>query len=50
MILTDANGRPFARPKREDYPNLIDYIRAFHAYKDTITNCANEAFAKGYKP
>ncbi len=49
MILTDATGKPFPRPSREDYPNVLDYIRAFHAYKDAIADCANKSFDKAIR-
>jgi len=46
VILTDAQGRPIPCPRRVDYPDDLTYIRAHHAYRDRIADCANEAFAK----
>ncbi len=49
MILTDARGRPFERPRREDYPDSTAYLRACWAYRDAIAACANAAFDAGFK-
>jgi hypothetical protein len=49
MILTDERGRPFERPRREDFSSVADFLRAFHAYKDSITNHANESFADAFR-
>ncbi len=44
MILTDASGRPFERPDRRYYVDVVEYLRACWAYKDRVTACANDAF------
>ena len=44
MILTNELGVPFERPRRDVYASDLEYVRAFHAYKQAITNCANTAF------
>ncbi len=44
MILTDAAGKPIAKPVRTDYMHTVDYIRAVHAYNDKVAAIANEAF------
>lgn len=49
MILTDEQGRPFERPRREDYKDAADYLRAVYAYYDKITNAANAAFADAFQ-
>lgn len=48
-ILTNAQGVPFERPRREDYPSDVDYLRAFHAYKDAVANEANKAFDEAFR-
>lgn len=48
MILTDAHGKPFAKPAREDYADVTSYLRACWAYNDAIANEANRAFAEGF--
>ncbi len=49
MILTDANGVPFEKPEPPpadaDIKAKIAYLRAYHAYNDAVTDCANRAFA-----
>ena len=51
-ILTDAHGRPFARPEipERDAPieERIAYIRAVHEYNDKVTDSANKAFARAF--
>lgn len=47
-ILTDGNGRPFEHPDPATMPKIA-YIRAVHAYNDAVTDCANRAFAKGFR-
>jgi hypothetical protein len=49
VILTDESGVPFERPCREDYADTGDFLRAFHAYKDAVANCANLAFAYAFQ-
>ncbi len=48
VILTNANGVPFERPKREDYPDVYDYWRAEYAYRDRVTAYANAEFCRGF--
>jgi hypothetical protein len=48
-ILTDACGRPIAKPRRADFSSDVEFLRAFHAYKDCVANTANDAFAKGFR-
>ena len=47
-LLTDANGVPFERPRREDYACTVDFLRAFHAYKDRVANYANTEFVAAF--
>jgi hypothetical protein len=47
--LTDARGRPIPRPQLEDFADPLDYIRAFHGWKDEIARVANEAFNRALK-
>jgi hypothetical protein len=44
MILTDSNGRPFVKPEAADYASAVDFIRAFHAYRDAVADASNKAF------
>jgi hypothetical protein len=52
-VLTDAAGRPIAPPERPrpgaSIEERIAYIRAFHAYRDTVAGCASEAFAVAFR-
>jgi hypothetical protein len=54
MIHTDAKGKPFERPEPPpdgaSIEDKIAYMRAKCAYNDAITDCANKAFAKGFRP
>lgn len=45
-MLVDEQGRPLARPRRRDFASDIEFIRAYHAYKDRIATIANDAFTK----
>ncbi len=49
MIITDAKGRPFQKPSREDYASVTEYLRACWAYRDAITTCANSSFDKAFR-
>ena len=49
VIYTDASGRPFERPCREDFASAADFAAARYAYKDRVTSCANGAFADAFK-
>ena len=49
MIYTDASGRPFERPCREDFASAADFAVAWYAYKDRVTSYANGAFADAFK-
>lgn len=44
VILTDAKGRPFEKPVPSDFPDTTSFLRAYSAYKDAISECANRAF------
>jgi hypothetical protein len=48
-ILTDASGRPIEKPRRVDYSSDVEFLHAFHAYKDRVANTANSAFAEGFR-
>ena len=48
VILTDARGRPFERPRPQDHTSFAAYVRAHHAYRDKITAAANEAFDRNF--
>jgi hypothetical protein len=43
-IYTRADGTPIPRPDPEDYPDVVDYVRAVHAWRDTVADVANRAF------
>lgn len=49
VILVNAEGKPFERPRRSDFPTDAAYVEAFHAYKQKVTNEANEAFDKAFR-
>ena len=48
VILTDENGKPFARPSREDFADVTSYLRAVWAYNDAIANAGSRAFAEAF--
>jgi hypothetical protein len=48
-ILTDERGVPIEKPRREDYPDIVEYLRATHAYQDRVTQTANDAFDKAFR-
>jgi hypothetical protein len=43
-ILTDDQGRPFAKPDPKDFASTLDWLRAYWAYRDATADCANKAF------
>lgn len=43
-ILTRADGTPIERPAPEDFGSAVEYMRAFHAYRDEVAKVANGAF------
>lgn len=47
-IFVDSEGRPFARPARAEFGSDVDFLLAFHAYKDAIAREANGAFDKAF--
>ena len=47
-ILTDGDGVPIPRPCRKDFADDVDFMRAFHAYRDRIADVANTAFVEGF--
>ena len=49
MILTDAKGKPFAKPQRADFDNDVDFMRARNAWRDAITKLANDAFTETFR-
>lgn len=49
VILTDGEGRPLERPRREDFEDVVEYIRAVHAFNDRVTHVANQAFTEGFR-
>jgi len=48
-ILTRANGTPYVKPERADFPDAIAYREAFRAYKDEIADDANRAFDASFR-
>lgn len=48
-ILTDDRGRPFVKPDPADYANAVDFMRAYHAYRDAVSDAANRAFDEGFR-
>ncbi len=49
LIETNDKGVPFAKPDQADFANVIDYLRACWAYRDTITGTANAAFDEAFR-
>jgi hypothetical protein len=49
VITTDDKGRPFDKPARADFRDDVSFVRAFHAYKDAVTRCANAAFDDAFR-
>lgn len=48
-IVTDDRGVPYVAPERADFASDVDYLRAFHAFKDRMTNDANKAFDEAFR-
>lgn len=48
-ILTRADGTPFVKPDPADYVSAVDFVRAYHAYRDAIADEANRAFDAGFR-
>lgn len=49
MILTDGAGRPIERPRRADFETDLEFVRAYHAWKDRVTEIANRAFDAAFR-
>lgn len=49
VIHVDENGVPCPRPQHDDYASDVDYLLAFHAYHDAITQRANAAFDEAFR-
>lgn len=49
VILTRADGTPFERPQREDFDDVVEYVRAVNAFWDEVTDSANKAFDKAFQ-
>lgn len=48
-IITDARGRPIDKPVRSDFASDVEFIRAFHAWRDKVTATANAAFDDAFR-
>lgn len=48
VILTDAAGKPIPQPRREDFASAVQFVRAFHDYKNAVANAANDAFDREF--
>lgn len=48
MILTRADGTPYDKPDRADFPvgsdGALAFLRALWAYRDAVSSDANRAF------
>jgi hypothetical protein len=49
MIYTNDKGVPFAKPEPSEFATTVEYLRAYSAYKDAISDCANRAFDEGLR-
>lgn len=49
MILTDANGHPIPKPEASDFPDVVSYLRAYHDWKQRVTNLANQSFDHSFR-
>lgn len=49
VILTDSDGRPFERPRPEDFATTTEWLRAYWRYKDAVAASANKAFAEQFR-
>lgn len=47
MILTDAKGKPIEKPKREDFKDSGEFLRAMNAYNDRLRSNAGDLAARG---
>ena len=48
-ILTRADGTPLPRPRRVDFGSDLDYIRAYHAWRDAVAAEANAGFDAAWR-
>lgn len=48
-ILVDSRGHVIVKPSRKDFASDVDYLHAFHAYKDAITREANSGFDEAFR-
>lgn len=48
-ILVTDNGTPMPRPVRQEFADDIAFIRAYHAWRDSVANTANDAFASAFR-
>lgn len=48
-LLTDEHGRPIERPCRADFSSDVEFMQAFHAFRDRVANTANAAFAGSFR-
>ena len=44
VVLVDDNGYEIRRPERDDFASQVEFVRAVHAWRNRVTNCANKAF------
>lgn len=49
VILVDGEGRPIERPRREDFASDLEFVCAFHAWRDRVTGAANRAFDAAFR-
>lgn len=48
VILTNAHGVPYDRPRRADFASDLAFVEAFHEYKRRVTRDANESFDRAF--
>jgi hypothetical protein len=49
VILTNDKGVPFAKPEPSEFATTVEFLRAFHAYKDAVSDCASRAFYEQFR-
>lgn len=49
MIFTDEKGVPIPKPERDEYESDVEYVRAFHEWKQRIANMSSEAFDEAFR-
>jgi hypothetical protein len=48
-LLARANGSIIWKPERADYSSDLEFVRAYHEYRDEIAHAANTEFDTAFR-